>query len=46
MGLGRVIKHAVAGGGGDERTRENHKEVKCRRKDKAGICRKNAAANK
>lgn len=45
MGLRRVVKHAVAGGGGDERTQQNHKGVKCRRKDKEGICRKNAAAN-
>lgn len=45
MGLRRVIKQAVAGGGGDERTQENHKGVMCRRKDKEGICRKNAAAN-
>lgn len=45
MGLRRVVKHADAGGGGDERTQENNKGIKCRRKDKEGICRKNAAAN-
>lgn len=43
MGLRRVVKYVVVG---EEVGTRGHRDVKCRRKDKEGICRKNAEANK